>query len=93
MLWPLHPTGLGWEDELMNETMLNFKDARRGEAALVLLSGNLWVCFRHPDGQFVTERKATPADLGVIGDLLRAAETRIQELGRVNKELRKANRQ
>ena len=61
---------------------LRFADKRRGEAALTLLSGELWVCFRHPDGQFVTERKATEADLVTVGDLLRSATARIQALVR-----------
>ena len=46
---------------------LRFLDARRGEAALDFVGGELWVCFRHPDGQFVTERKATPQE---VKDLL-----------------------
>ena len=59
---------------------LRFADGRRGEAALDLVSGELWVCFRHPDGQFVTERKATALDLQAVADLLNEARTRIATL-------------
>ena len=59
---------------------LRFADKVRGEAALDLVSGELWVCSRHPDGQFVTERKATALDLQAVADLLTQARARIQTL-------------
>lgn len=45
-----------------------FRDARNGEMMLVY-EGEWkgWLAYRHPDGQWVSLRKATPADWHALG--------------------------
>jgi len=33
---------------------------------LIEISGEFWLCYKHPDGHFVAERKATPEDIEKI---------------------------
>lgn len=47
---------------------IRFYDRSRGEMILIT-EGHLkdWLCYRHPDGQWVTLREATEADKTALG--------------------------
>ncbi len=47
-----------------------FHDAASGREMLYVLEGHMkgWICYRHPDGQWVTLREATEEDLKVLED-------------------------
>ena len=55
---------------------IQFYDQADGKDKILVESGpfNGWICYKHPDGQWVTERKATDQDKL----LLRQAKTRGQ---------------
>lgn len=59
---------------------LKFYDSARGEAALTFVGSALWLCFRHPDGQFVTERPATEADLERLASAIDEQAAHVREL-------------
>lgn len=57
---------------------VRFTDKRRGEMLLVQEPGYTfdgWLCYRHPDGQWVSLRKATNEDYAVLGAAPSAATT------------------
>ena len=51
---------------------LRFFDQRRQQEMLLVQDGGYkgWLCYRHPDGQWVTLRKATAEDLIALAPLL-----------------------
>ncbi len=55
---PYEPKGTRFHDAISNRNMLLVSEGHmRG-----------WLCYRHPDGQWVTLRKATDDDLRALGD-------------------------
>lgn len=67
--------------------LLEFLDRNQGQMALFELhelgpesSMEKWICYKHPDGQYVTQRKATEEDLNVLGWRGRWGMTRRSEL-------------
>lgn len=49
---------------MMTAKDIEFYDRASGREMKLALNGPLagWLCYKHPDGQWVTERKATPTD-------------------------------
>jgi hypothetical protein len=44
-----------------------FDDLSSGRVmCLAFMGSELWLCYKHPDGQFVTERKATIDDISKV---------------------------
>jgi len=57
--------------EIYEPKGLRFMDANIGEMLLIDEGEDCggWLCYRHPDGQWVTLRRATEADKAVIDNL------------------------
>lgn len=50
---------------------IRFFDAVRQREMLLVADGEPyagWICYRHPDGQWVTFRKATPEDIEALAE-------------------------
>ena len=47
---------------------------------ITFISEQLWLCYKHPDGQFVTDRKATIDDISKLCKLKRNNTEDVQEL-------------
>jgi len=47
---------------------IEFYDKVRGRMMLLVTAGSLkgWLCYRHPDGQWVTLREVTSEDLSAL---------------------------
>jgi hypothetical protein len=59
---------------------LRFYDAASGRWMLCkVLGGELWLCFLHPDGQWVTQRKATEDDVRRLTEAQHRGEAGVTE--------------
>lgn len=45
---------------------IEFHDAVRGPMLIRELEGTPWLCYKHPDGQWVTLRKVTDEDIAML---------------------------
>ena len=59
MMEAYEPKGVRFYDVISRREMLLVGDGEPMEG---------WLCFRHPDGQWVTQRLATPEDIDVIAN-------------------------